>query len=120
MKTIAFLLFSVLLGVCFAEDCPCTLENRPLCASNGVTYGNWCFFECAQRSDADLRIVYEGVCKVGRIERPRECICPDVYSPICTNFGTFGNSCQLACFQMANPDKAAVIECKGECPCILS
>ncbi|XP_017771728.1 PREDICTED: serine protease inhibitor dipetalogastin-like [Nicrophorus vespilloides] len=116
MKTIAFLLFSVLLGVCFAEDfCPCTREYIPVCASNGITYGNKCTFKCAQRTDADLRIVYEGVCKVGRIERPRECICPAVILPVCTDRGTFDNSCQVSCYNQIHPGNPATILYRGEC-----
>lgn len=44
------------------NNCICTREYFPLCASNGVTYSNWCLFECDKERNTDLLIKFEGDC----------------------------------------------------------
>ncbi|CAG9836062.1 unnamed protein product [Diabrotica balteata] len=47
-----------------AEDfiCSCILIIREVCASNGETYDNECWFKCAQQEDPNLQIVSQGRC----------------------------------------------------------
>lgn len=44
-------------------DCRCTLEYFPVCASNGLTYENWCIFDCVQDENHDLKVNYEDECQ---------------------------------------------------------
>ncbi|XP_017771726.1 PREDICTED: serine protease inhibitor dipetalogastin-like [Nicrophorus vespilloides] len=108
--TVAFVVISALLCVCFAEDlCPCTTEYRPVCASNGVTYPNSCVFECAKRTDTKLFIVDDGVCN-------DKCFCPEEIFPVCTTIGTFSSRCTVGCYNRENPDKTIEILHNGYCP----
>ncbi|XP_024081433.1 serine protease inhibitor dipetalogastin-like [Cimex lectularius] len=47
----------------FQVYCPCTKEYRPICGSDGKTYGNLCMFHCAQRENNSLTIAHTGRCK---------------------------------------------------------
>lgn len=42
--------------------CLCTREYRPVCGSNRVTYANPCEFNCAKKTNADLKILTHGTC----------------------------------------------------------
>lgn len=44
--------------------CVCSRMYDPICASNGITYGNECTFSCAARTRTDLKIVKRDVCDV--------------------------------------------------------
>lgn len=44
------------------QDCICTREYIPQCASNGITYANKCFYKCAKERNKSLSIKFEGHC----------------------------------------------------------
>lgn len=45
------------------EDlCVCALIYQPICANNGITYGNNCEFQCELRKNKHLKAVFFGPC----------------------------------------------------------
>lgn len=42
--------------------CACPRMYDPICASNGITYGNECTYLCAARTKTDLKIVKRDAC----------------------------------------------------------
>lgn len=44
------------------SSCACPRMYDPICASNGVTYGNECTYLCAARKKSDLTIVKRDAC----------------------------------------------------------
>lgn len=49
------------------DDCICTMEFNPVCASNMVTYSNPCLYQCAadllRAMGGDLTIMHYGDCE---------------------------------------------------------
>lgn len=45
-----------------ADFCVCTREYNPICASNGVTYSNRCYYDCEKKKNKDLGIQFMGDC----------------------------------------------------------
>lgn len=43
-------------------DCICTREYMPICASNGVTFPNLCFYKCEKERNKELSIKFHGHC----------------------------------------------------------
>eukprot|EP01135_Chromosphaera_perkinsii_P002998 Nk52_evm20s232 gene=Nk52_evmTU20s232 len=93
-------------------DKPCTRDYRPVCGSNGKTYGNKCVFDNAARKDSALRLLHDGPCeqrkrrvrspgaKSRRIKGPGDgCLmkpCPKIYRPVCADNGvTYSNKCEF-------------------------
>ena len=54
-------------------DCPkiCTLEYRPICGSDGKTYGNICMFNAAKcraaKAGKSLKVANKGKCIPGMV-----------------------------------------------------
>lgn len=48
----------------YDEDrpCICTREYIPVCASNGATYPNQCFYKCQKQKNKNLYIKFFGDC----------------------------------------------------------
>ncbi|KAJ0402866.1 hypothetical protein P43SY_000480 [Pythium insidiosum] len=91
---------------------------KPVCGSNGVTYGNECEFNIAkcQMGDAgkDLTIKHQGEC-----EQP-VCndTCPDILNPVCaSNDVTYANPCEFlnAKCKLGDAGNDLFIKYGGEC-----
>ncbi len=94
--------------------CNCPEYYLPVCvyAPNGdtLTFDNPCFATCAGYTNP-----FEWH---NCIQQPNDCICPDVYDPVCVETGagivTFGNSCEAACFGF---DENDFVLCENNCFC---
>lgn len=107
------------------ENCACTDEYFPVCASDDQTYSNECMLNCEKRKKVNLFLKYVGECGK-RIEIPEgieykiqndvdtECACTRVFAPVCGSNGiTYANQCTFNCAKKSN--KNLVIEHQGEC-----
>lgn len=79
------------------EGRACTEEWAPVCGEDGETYSNACFARAA-----GVRILHRGECDCGRgrcvMPEPGDCICPDVWDPVCDARGNvYGNPCEAEC-----------------------
>jgi len=85
----------------------CTEEYSPICGTNGVTYGNRCFFNVAKCKKPSIQLKNVGECTCDRV-------CTEVYSPIC---GTDGVTYDNRCFFNVAKCKKSTIQLKhvGEC-----
>jgi len=90
------------------EGCikPCSKMLKPVCASNGQTFGNKCLFEvfqCMVAKDGDeVVLAHDGPC--GKVDKKEEeeCnrACPKIIKPVCASNGqTFDNKCLFEAFQ---------------------
>lgn len=104
------------------DDClrPCPLIYRPVCGSDGTTYGNSCAFEIAQCLSPNLKYIRDGECP--------DCptICFLYHSPVCGSDGeTYSNRCFLSIRQCLYGDgsltevpcdKHDEDDCRRPCP----
>ncbi|OQS02785.1 hypothetical protein THRCLA_21327 [Thraustotheca clavata] len=80
--------------------CPeaCEAKYSPLCASNGKTYSNKCYFEVDSCRNNSITIVHHGECNQNEMSCSRPCT--REYWPICASNGiTYANKCL---FRIAN------------------
>ncbi|CAH1634977.1 unnamed protein product [Spodoptera littoralis] len=106
-------------GPCEQDNCICTLNVDPVCASNGKTYNNLCEFQCENRRRSQLgkpclTIQHKGTCV--------DCTCPKIYQPVCGSNGqTFANICLFACEnkrRKLQKRPCLTIASQGVCPCM--
>lgn len=108
----AALAYSASIGTDETEDeCVCTREYNPICASDNVTYNNECLFECEKRHNYDLSIKFYGDCADKAAE---ECICTQEYVPVCGSDDiTYASECFLDCQKLR--DSELTLKHNGEC-----
>lgn len=46
----------------YEDNCVCTREYNPICASDGVTYSNPCYYNCEKMKNKDLDMEFYGDC----------------------------------------------------------
>lgn len=52
-------------GINNRPACPCNRMYRPVCGSDGITYGNDCTFRCAAKAKSSLTIKQRSPCDAG-------------------------------------------------------
>ncbi|XP_069828580.1 serine protease inhibitor dipetalogastin-like [Dendropsophus ebraccatus] len=98
----------------------CTLEYRPVCGSDAVTYPNKCVFCNAEKRNADLALVSEGTCESKDEQLVDECqgygkVCPRIYLPVCgSDAVTYPNKCVFCSAKKRKANLVLVSEEKCE------
>merc|ERR1739847_209260 len=100
------------------EDCAsamCPRHYNPVCASNGVTFGNECTFRVARCDEPELLAVSLGPCAATTTATPCQWkMCSREYRPVCGNNGvTYPTKCILENEQCENSELK--MEYTGEC-----
>ncbi|XP_076205833.1 double-headed protease inhibitor, submandibular gland-like [Aptenodytes patagonicus] len=99
---------------------PCTLEYRPICGTNGVTYRNKCNFCNAVANGLDINLRNVGECfRVQQIDcsghKDGNAICTAQYDPVCGSDGkTYGNPCKF-CNAVVRSGGTLFLRHRGEC-----
>ncbi|KAL0871424.1 hypothetical protein ABMA27_005154 [Loxostege sticticalis] len=88
-------------------ECTCADNHSPVCGTDGVTYNNDCWLNCATQHNSRLAIAYSGFCSNAddntNINSQPECTCDDKHSPVCGSDGvTYDNDCWLNCATQHN------------------
>ncbi|XP_017768803.1 PREDICTED: serine protease inhibitor dipetalogastin-like [Nicrophorus vespilloides] len=63
MKCILIVVLAASIGAQAVDDPICPLRYSPICASDGITYGNQCSFDYAVQKDSTLTILFRGTCE---------------------------------------------------------
>ncbi|KAJ8726722.1 hypothetical protein PYW08_015119 [Mythimna loreyi] len=105
-------------GVCPDMPCNCFPGGKPVCGSDGHTYGNDCYFRCENNRRKELcldpiHVAHQGFCRVPT------CICPKAIIPVCGTDGrTYRNICVLQCvsrYNKAHCKPGIRVKCEGPC-----
>lgn len=122
-------------GICLKDDftneevsqsdkCSCPKLLSPVCASNGKTYSNECWFKCNQdnlhKEGIEISKLYDGECLEDALnkEEEKKCACHKIMSPVCASNGkTYTNSCLFKCAQKEHRAKGQIINIvhRGHC-----
>lgn len=90
------------------NNCLCDYTIQPLCASNYITYGNLCSFDCAAAKNSNLMVLYYGKCEQNSCESywyPK---------PVCgSDHRTYNNLCTLE--WVAQKVKSLKLKHEGRC-----
>ncbi|KAJ2945672.1 hypothetical protein O0L34_g507 [Tuta absoluta] len=108
-------------GECSREEltppsCTCPYKYLPVCGSDGETYPNNCYLNCARFSNPNLIVKYYGECQqaMRTVRNTFPCDCARDYSPVCGSDGqTYSNECTLNCERNVLPDLQ--LSYVGEC-----
>ncbi|KAG2515894.1 hypothetical protein JM16_007678 [Phytophthora kernoviae] len=105
------------------QEFVCLTVYKPVCGSDGQTYGNDCELKRAQCTDPTLTLAYTGECGSGSngdddSASSGDCdnrACTEEFRPVCGSDGiTYGNKCVFHIAQCANETLALASE--GRCP----
>nr|ADI96222.1 Kazal-type serine proteinase inhibitor 2 [Procambarus clarkii] len=95
----------------------CGRNLRPVCGSNGRTYGNACLLENARCADSSISLHHEGACterREGGTRRLCARYCGSISQPVCGSNGvTYYNQCMLEIAQCN--DDTLVRASEGAC-----